>query len=77
MKMNTEQYAVWEQAVKYAGKHYNDLIYFLDCLDSADKYLNHHYRKQPWLAAVFPEYANDTRRFVRVWLGDEPIEVED
>ena len=77
MKMTTEQYAVWEQAVKYAGEHYNDLIYFLDCLDSADKYVNNHYRTQPWFAAVFPEYANDTRRFVRVWLGDEPIEVED
>lgn len=77
MKMTKKQFEVWEQAVKYAGKHYNDLIYFLDCLDSADKYVNLYYRKQPWLAAVFPEYANDTRRFVRVWLGDEPIELED
>ena len=37
MKMNTEQYAVWEQAVKYAGEHYNDLIYFLDCLRSEER----------------------------------------
>jgi hypothetical protein len=77
MKMNTEQYAVWEQAVKYAGKHYNDLIYFLDCLDSADKYLNRNYYMQGWFYTVFPEFTKDTRRFVRVWLGDEPIEVED
>ena len=74
MKMTSEQYAVWEQAVKYAGKHYNDLIYFLDCLDSADRFLKRNYR-QEWLRAVFPEFTKDTRRFVRVWLGDEPIEV--
>ena len=75
MKMTSEQYAVWEQAVKYAGKHYNDLIYFFDCLDSADRFLNRNYR-QEWLRAVFPEFTKDTRCFVRVWLGDEPIEVE-
>ena len=75
MKMNTEQYAVWEQAIKYAGEHYTDLIYFLDYLDSADRFLNRNYR-QEWLRAVFPEFSKDTRHFVRVWLGDEKIEVE-
>ena len=45
MKMTAEQYAVWEQAIKYAGEHYTDLIYFLDCLDSADRFLNRNYRQ--------------------------------
>lgn len=77
MKMTKAQYEVWEGAVEEAGEHYNDLIYFLDCLDIADKYLNHHYHTQPFFYTVFPEFTKDTRRFVRVWLGDEPIEVED
>ena len=76
MKMTTNQYAVWEQAVKYAGEHYTDLIYFLDCLDSADRFLNRNYR-QEWLRAMFPEFTKDTRHFVRVWLDYEPIEVEE
>ena len=75
MKMTAEQYAVWEQAIKYAGEHYTDLIYFLDCLDSADRFLNRNYR-QEWLRAVFPDFTKDTRHFVLVWLGDEKIEVE-
>lgn len=77
MKMTTEQYAIWERAVKEAGEHYNDLIYFIDWIDNADKHLNHHYYTQPFFHTVFPEFRKDTRRFVRVWLGDEPIEVED
>lgn len=75
MKMTAEQYAVWEQATKYAGEHYTDLIYFLDCLDSADRFLNRNY-SQEWLRAIFPDFTKDTRHFVRVWLGDEKIEVE-
>ena len=75
MKMTAEQYAVWEQAVKYAGEHYTDLIYFLDCLDSADRFLNRNY-SQEWPRAVSPDFTKDTRHFVRVWLGDEKIEVE-
>lgn len=63
MKMTSEQYVVWEQAIKYAGEHYTDLIYFLDCLDSADRFLNNNYR-QEWLRAVFPEFSKDTRNFV-------------
>ena len=77
MKMTEKEYAVWELAVRDAGERYNDLIYFLDYLDAADKYLNHNYYTHPWLTTVFPEYTKDTRRFVRVWLGDEPIEVEE
>lgn len=77
MKMTAEQFEVWAQAVNEAGEHYNDLIYFLDCLDSADKLLNHHYYTQPFIYTVFPEFTKDTRRFVHVWLDYEPIEVED
>ena len=34
-------------------------------------------KKNDWFDDVFPELKDDTRPFVRVWLGDEPIEVED
>lgn len=77
MKMTTEQFAVWTNAVHDVGEYYNDLIYFLDCIDSAD--INLHYRLQygkQWIDDTFPEFRQDKRRFVRVWLGDEPIEVE-
>lgn len=78
MKMTTEQHALWQNLVKESGPYYNDLIYVLDCIDLTEghrDYLRKH--GVQWLDDTFPEFRSDTRRFVRVWLGDEPIEVED
>lgn len=78
MKMTTAQYAVWANANVDAREHCNDLIYFIDCLENAE--VNLHYtliHGKSWFDDVFPEYRQDTTQFVRVWLGDEPIEVED
>lgn len=78
MKMTKAQYEVWQGAVEEAGDNYNDLMYFIDYLDSFDGQA-HYYAQQgtQWSDDLFPEFRHDTRRFVRVWLGDEPIEVED
>ena len=78
MKMTTGQYEVWQELVNEAGEHYNDLVYFLDGIDHVGG--NAYYYGQQgtqWLDDTFPEFRHDTRRFVRVWLGDEPIEVEE
>ena len=78
MKMTTAQYEVWENLVREAGDYYNDLVYFLDGIDHVEG--NAYYYGQhgvQWLDDTFPEFRSDTRHFVRVWLGDEPIEVED
>lgn len=78
MKMTTEQYSVWINAKIDAGKRYNDIICFIDCLDSANIHLHYSLiHGNSWFDDMFPEFNQDTRRFVRVWLGDEPIEVED
>lgn len=78
MKMTTEQYNIWQNLVEQSKPYYNDLIYVLDGIDHVEGHWEYH-RKHgvPWLDDTFPEFRNDTRRFVRVWLGDEPIEVED
>ena len=78
MKMTTGQYEVWQELVNEAGEHYNDLVYFLDGIDhvGGNAYYYGQYGVQ-WLDNTFPEFRHDTRRFVRVWIGDEPIEVED
>lgn len=78
MKMTKAQYEVWQGAVEGVGEHYNDLPYFINYLDSFDGQA-YYYGQQgiQWFDDVFPEFKDDTRRFVRVWLGDEPIEVED
>ena len=78
MKMTKAQYEVWQELVKEAGEYYDDLVYFLDCIDHVNG--NAYYYGQhgvQWLDDTFPEFRSDTRRFVHVWLGDEPIEVED
>lgn len=78
MKMTTEQYVVWVNAKSDVGEHYDNIVYFIDCLESAN--INLHYsliHGNSWFDDVFPEYPQDTIRFKRVWLGDEPIEVED
>ena len=78
MKMTKAQYEVWEELVKEAGEHYNDLVYFLDCIDHVNGHAYYYGQHGvQWLDDTFPEFRNDTRRFVRVWLGDEEIEVED
>lgn len=79
MKMTKEQFEVWEQAVREAGEHYNDLIYFIDLIDNVGSHFNQDYYTQPllFIDTVFPEFREDTRRFVRVWLGDEEIEVDE
>ena len=78
MKMTTAQYEVWQGAVEEVGDSYTDLMYFLYYLDSFDGQA-YYYGQQgtQWLDDTFPEFRHDTRRFVRVWLGDEPIEVEE
>lgn len=78
MKMTTEQHTIWQNLVKQSHPYYNDLIYVIDCVDITEghwEYYNKHGVK--WIVDTFPEFRHDTRRFVRVWLGDEPIEVED
>lgn len=78
MKMTTAQYEVWENLVREAGKCYNDLVYFLDGIDHVEGHREYYQQHDvQWLDDTFPEFRNDTRRFVRVWLGDEPIEVEE
>lgn len=78
MKMTTLQYEIWQNLVKESGLHYNDLVYFLDCIDHVEGHWNYYSQHGvQWLDDTFPEFRSDTRRFVRVWLGDEPIEVED
>lgn len=78
MKMTKAQYEVWEGAVQELGDDYNDLMGFLYYLDSFDGQA-YYYEQQGahWLDDVFPEFQEDSRRFVRVWLGDEPIELEE
>ena len=77
MKMTTAQYEVWENLVRETGEHYNDLVYLIDGIDHVEGHRDY-YRKHgvQWLDDTFPKFRNDTRQFVRVWLGDEPIEVE-
>lgn len=78
MKMTTEQHQLWQNLVKESGRYYNDLIYVLDGIDHVEGYGGYQRKHSvPWLDDTFPEFRSDTRRFVRVWLGDEPIEVED
>lgn len=78
MKMTNDQYKIWENLVKESGQYYNDLVYVLDGIDHVEGHRDYH-RKHgvQWLDDTFPEFRRDARRFVRVWLGDEPIEVED
>lgn len=78
MKMTKAQYEVWEGAVQGVGESYTDLMYFLYYLEGFDGQ-TYYYEQQgtQWLDDVFPEFKEDSRRFIRVWLGDEPIEVED
>ena len=77
MKMTKAQYEVWEGAVEEVGDSYNDLMYFINYLDSFDGQA-YYYGQQgtQWFDDVFPEFKDDTRLFVKVWLGYEPIEVE-
>ena len=78
MKMTTEQHKIWENLVKQCQPYYNDLIYVIDCIDITEGYWEYYHKHGvQWLVDTFPEFRHDTRRFVRVWLGDEPIEVED
>ena len=77
MKMTTEQYKIWQNLVKQSKPYYNDLFYVIDGIDHVEG--NWEYQRKhvvQWLDHTFPEFRHDTRRFVRVWLGDEPIEVE-
>ena len=78
MKMTKAQYEVWQGAVEEVGDGYTDLMYFINYLDNFDGQA-YYYGQQgtQWFDDVFPEFKDDTRRFVKVWLGDEPIEVED
>ena len=78
MKMTKAQHEVWQELVKESEPYYNDLLYLIDGIDHVKGHTE--YRQQhgvQWLDDTFPEFRKDTRRFVRVWLGDEPIEVED
>lgn len=78
MKMTQDQYTVWANATHDVGGHYYNMICFVDCLETADT--NLHYsltHGKSWFDDVFPEYRQDSGRFMRVWLGDESIEVED
>ena len=77
MKMTKAQYEVWKGAVQGVGDGYNDLMSFLYYLDSFDGQA-YYYGQQgtQWFDDTFPELKDDTRRFVKVWLGCEPIEVE-
>ncbi len=78
MKMTTEQHTLWQNLVKRSQPFYNDIIYVLDCIELVEGYWEYYFKHGVlWLDDTFPEFKDDTRRFVRVWLGDEPIEVED
>lgn len=78
MKMTTEQHTIWQNLVKQSQPYYNDLIYVLDGIDHVEGYWEYYLKHgELWLDDTFPEFRHDTRRFVRVWLGDEPVEVEE